>query len=192
MNHITVKISPTVTQEQQQDIRFQRLLEDATNFFNSPKHFTKKFCIQLCLHEGGHVLYARHAEATGIRFYGPTLYWCSGCGGCTGDTPSISRSSVTWMLPPNCGVTTALKACMGGLVFREVLSDTPNDASAISKDMEPARKWFDDHVGTGEAGFEAAIESARLEIIKDLRSPAFRKLAWDTAREFGREIFPGY
>ena len=187
--NITVKISPTVTQEQQQDSSFKKLLQEVTYFFNSP-NFTKKYRRLLCLHEAGHIVYGRLAGATNIRFYGPTMYWCSGCAGCSGNTPSISRSSVSWTWPPNCEVTAALKANIGGIVFREVLTDTPNDAVAISRDMDHARKLYQERVGLDEDAFLRAVEVARQEIIKDLRSPQFRQLAWDTAMEFQQAIFP--
>ncbi len=34
------------------------------------------------------------------------------------------------------------------------------------------------------------VEKARQEIIQDLKSPEFVKLAWDTAKEFQQAIFP--
>jgi hypothetical protein len=184
---ITVKISPTVTREQQQDPRFKKLHQETTNFLNSPAHFTKKYRSLLCLHEAGHVVYARRAGATDVGFHGPTLYWCSGCPHCPGDTPSISRSSVNWTFPPNCGVIAALKADIGGIVFREVLTDTPNDEAAVWSDMNSARR---DYERLGDGNFLSAVEAARQEIIKDLESPQFRRLAWDTAKEFEQAIFP--
>jgi hypothetical protein len=190
MNQITVKISPTLTEEQQKDPRFKEALREATAFFNSPNRFTKKFRSLLCLHEAGHVVYARRAGCTNIRFHGPMMTWCPGCPLCAGNSPSVSKSSVSWTYPPNCDVTAALKAQIGGIVFREVLSDAPNDAAAISKDMDAARTWYQEKVGVNDNMFEFSVEIARQEIIKDLRSPEFQQLAWDTAREFEKEIFP--
>jgi len=59
--NITVTISPTLTREQQEDPRTKELLRQATALFNSPRYFTKKFCSLVCLHEAGHVVYARLA-----------------------------------------------------------------------------------------------------------------------------------
>jgi hypothetical protein len=190
MSRIEIKISPSVTWEQQQDPRFKKLLEEATRFFNSPYYFTKKHRSLLCLHEAGHIVYARRVGATDIRFYGPAMYWCSGCPGCSGNTPSISRSSVIWTPPTNCDVTAALKAEIGGIVFREILSDTPNDEVAAWSDMKGARRWYQEHVGLDEDTFLLSIETAREEIIEDLKDPNFIKLVWDTGKEFEKAVFP--
>ncbi|HTF25464.1 MAG TPA: hypothetical protein VK937_16395 [Candidatus Limnocylindria bacterium] len=175
MSRIEVKISPTVTQEQRQDPRFIKLLQEVTYFFNSPNHFTKKYRGLLCLHEAGHIVYARRTGVTEIGFHGPTLYWCSGCPGCSGNTPSISRSSVTWNLPSDCGVTAALKAYVGGIIFRAILSDKPNDEVAAWSDMTAARRWYQEHVELDENAFLCSIETARQEIIEDLKSVEFRE-----------------
>jgi hypothetical protein len=127
-----VGISPTLTEEQRQDPLFKMSHGEATKFFNSPYHFTRKVCGLLCSHDAGHVVYARLAGATDIRFHGPTMYWCSGCPGCSGNAPLVSKSSVSWTFPWNYDVTAALKADIGGITFREVLSDTPNDKPAES------------------------------------------------------------
>ena len=148
MSQIAVKISPTVTKEQQQDPRLKEMFQEVTRFYNSPHLFTKKYRGNLCLHEGGHVLYARRAGATDIRFYGPTIYWCAGCPGCSGNAPSISKSSISWTLQAGCEVIAALKAHIGGIVFREVLSDQPNDAAAIWSDTKGASQWYRKNVGT--------------------------------------------
>jgi hypothetical protein len=186
---IIIKISPTVTVGQRQDPRFQRAHRDATNFFNSPAHFTAKFRAALCCHEAGHITYARLAGATDVTFHGPQMTWCYGCTGCNGNEPSIFRSAVGWTLPPDCDPILALKANLGGIVFRERLTDMPNDEAAVESDMEGARKWWYEYVGD-ENTFVLSVEAAREEIIKDLRSPGFRRSAWDTSREFEQAIFP--
>lgn len=190
MSRIEVRISPTVTQEQREDPLFKKLHQEATNFFNSPARFTKKYRGLLSLHEAGHVTYARRAGVAEIGFYGPTMYWCSGCPGCSGNTPSISRVSVSYNLPPDCGATAALKSFIGGIVFREILSDKPNDETAVWSDMRDARKWYRENVGLDESEFLRSIETARQEIIEDLKATEFRQLVWDTAKEFEQVVFP--
>jgi len=186
---ITVKVSPTLSAEKLRDPRFQEAIRTANAFFNSPQ-FTTKYRDLLCLHEVGHIVYARRAGCTNIRSYGPMMYWCDGCPLCAGNTPSVSKSSVSWTFPPNCDATSALKAEIGGIVFREILSDTPNDEAAIFSDMKAARQWFQEHVGLDEEAFEASVAIARAEILDDLKSYQFRELAFGTAREFQREVFP--
>jgi hypothetical protein len=186
--NITINISPTVTREQQQDPRFQASLEATKRYFNSPD-FRKKYRRLLCLHEAGHIVYARRAGATDVKFHGPTMYWCSGCPACPGDTPSVSKSMVSWTSPPDCGVTAELKSHIGGIVFRE-LSGEPNDEAGKWSDMKNAREWYQEHVGLDEKAFLQAVLDARKEIIQDLKSVEFQKLVSDTAEEFGRAIFP--
>ena len=185
---ITIEISPSVTWEQQQDPRFKDMLRDATRFFNSP-HFAKKDRGLLVLHETGHLLYARRAGATNIKLHGPAIFWCSGCPGCSGNAPSISRSSVSWTFPAGCEKIAALKAHIGGIVFRQILSDTPNDDAAKWSDMKGAREWYRQNVGPDEAAFLRDVEVARQDIIDDLKSPAFQQQVWATAAEFEREVF---
>lgn len=187
---ITVKISPTVTEEQRQDPRLQALLEEVTKFYNSPHLFTKKFRSLLCLHEAGHILYGRRAGATDIRFHGPMIFWCSGCPGCSGNAPSISRASVSWTFPAGCEKIAALKAHIGGIVFRQILSDSPNDEVSIGSDAQGALQWYRENVGTDEEAFLRDVETARREIVEDLKSPTFQLEVWAAAREFGKEVFP--
>lgn len=185
---ITVAISPTVTDKQRRDPRFQAELQAATALFNSPR-FAQKDRGLLSLHEAGHVVYARAAGGTNIVFHGPRMYWCSGCPLCPGNSPSISKSSVSWTYPPNCDVTVALKAYIGGIVFRQILSDTPNDEASIWSDTQGALQWYRENVGTDEEAFFLDVKTARGEIINDLKSPTFQQLAWNTAAEFEKEVF---
>jgi hypothetical protein len=189
---ITVKISNTLTEAQREDPRFKIALQHATFFFNSPVHFTKEFRSLLCLHEAGHIVYARRAGATDIRFHGPMMRFCDGCPDpvCTSNPFGVSKSSVSWTFPPNCDVIAAIKADTASFIFREVLTDTKNDEAAIFSDMQTARKDYEKHRGEGEKDFLCCVETARQEILKDLGSPEFVKLAWDTADEFRREVFP--
>ena len=186
---ITVRISPTMTEEQRQDPRTKLELRAATAFFNSP-NFVKNYRSLLCLHEAGHVVYARQAGATDIGFHGPMIRWCPGCPDCKGDAPSLSKSSVSWTLPADCDVTAAVKADIGGIVFREILTDTPNDEAGKWSDMSGARRDFERFGSGGEEAFLSHVEKTRQEIIQDLKSPEFVKLAWDTAKEFQQAIFP--
>lgn len=184
---IKVKISPTVTQEQLNCPDFIKLHKESEQFFNCPKCFDKVYRLRLCLHEAGHIVYARASGATNIIFYGPEMFWDERFG-----VPSISRSSVAWTSPRIARVDTSavrnLKPYIASFIFRERLA-VPNEEIAIIKDMDDARKSFDENVGTGDADFQVALTQSRNEIIKDLRSPAFKKKAWDTAREFSREVF---
>src|ERR1039457_983928 len=90
-NHMRIKIDLSVTPEQQRDPRFQKLLRDAEEFFNSPK--SAAYILKLGLHEAGHILYAGRAGATNIRRHGPTMLWDSRPQ-YKYDCPAISRSSV--------------------------------------------------------------------------------------------------
>jgi hypothetical protein len=56
--------------------------------------------------------------------------------------------------------------------------------------MKAARQWFQAHVGPDEKAFEASVAIARAEILEDLKSDEFRQLAFRTAQEFQRSIFP--
>lgn len=185
-----VKISPTITQAQRRDPRFLRLLQECEAFFKSGTTGARKAFRLTSLHESGHITYARLLGATDIRFHGPTMFWCDGCAGCSGDAPAISNSSVSWTWPANVDTTAALKANLGGIVFREVLSDTRNDEIAIERDMKHAREWYRQHVGSDEVAFLREVAVAKEEIKEDLKFPAFRELAWTVAKEFEKAIFP--
>jgi hypothetical protein len=187
---IIIKISAALTEEQRSHPVFVPLLEQQEQFFNCscPDCFSDVYRLRLCLHEAGHIIYMRDARATKITFYGPEIIWDARNG-----VPAISRSSVEWTPPRIARVDSVatgrnLKPFIASFIFREKLA-VPNDEIAIGMDMDDARQWFDEYVGTGDAGFDAAFKESRDEIIKDLRSPAFKKKAWDTAREFSREVF---
>lgn len=70
------------------------------------------------------------------------------------------------------------------------MSDTPNDAIAIGSDIDGAREWFDEHVGTGDETFNAAVTKAEQAVADDLQSPAVRKEILAEAKRFQEEIFP--
>jgi hypothetical protein len=96
------------------------------------------------------------------------------------------------MLPPDCAVIAAIKSSIAGFVVREVLTDTPNDATAIFLDMKGARQNYDYYKDgkRSEEDFESYVQIAREEIIQDLQDPNFVRLVWGTAKEFGDAIFP--
>src|ERR1035437_5275934 len=62
---IKIEIDPSVTEEQRCDPRFQKLLKDAEEFFNSPK--SRNYKLMLGLHEGGQAYFARRAGAIHVR-----------------------------------------------------------------------------------------------------------------------------
>jgi hypothetical protein len=78
----------------------------------------------------------------------------------------------------------------GGIIFRAILSDKPNDEVAAWSDMTAARRWYQEHVELDENAFLCSIETARQEIIEDLKSVEFRELVSDTAKEFEKAVFP--
>jgi hypothetical protein len=177
-------IDPSVTPEQQQDLRFKKLLRDVQYFFNSREN--DRYKLMLGLHEAGHIYYAKLAGATDIKKYGPRMMWDSrpqyNC-------PAISRSSVGWI--PYGGFTLAnLKADIAGYIVRRELSGKPNDHIAIERDLHGARERFDEHVGTGDDAFNGLVAKAEAEILIDLRNPAIRHAIWEEARLFLREVFP--
>jgi hypothetical protein len=186
-----IKISPTVTPEQREDPRFKKLFQQTTTYFNSPNPnlFTKKQRDLICIHESGHIVYARLAGVTDMNFYGPTLYWCSGCPGCPGNTPALSNASINFTWPDVVTISAVLKTKIAGVVFREILTDTPNDAVAIWRDTQDGRTIYH-KISLDEDAFQRDLKAARDAVIEDLQSSEFQELAWKTAKEFGREIFP--
>jgi hypothetical protein len=186
---IEVKISSTVTTEQRQDARFISLLQQAKDFFNCREDcsFNKAYRRSLCLHEAGHITYARSAGATSVEFHGPEMFWDYrpelGY-----DCPAISRSSVTYVLPRGTTPTEAIKASIAGFVFREQL-DTPNDDVAISLDTEAARYEYLRFGGVAD-DFQRSYEKAREEILQDLKDGGFVYRVLATADEFEKAVFP--
>jgi hypothetical protein len=181
---IEVTVSPTIPEDKLDDPRLEKLLKESIAYFNCSHCFTPKYRTLLCLHEAGHAVYGR-AIGSEVEFHGPTIYWDARP---QYDMPAISKASTSWT-PKGGSVIAIVKSFIGGFRFRELLSDTPNDEIAIGMDMDNCRTWFDAYVGIGDAGFDLAIEVAKDEISMDLRQPEFRKLAWDTAREFERKVF---
>ena len=145
MKKIKVLLSPTVTTAQCCDPRFIKLWSEAERFFNNPREFTPEFRLHLCLHEAGHTIYARALGAS-VKFHGPTMYWDSRP---QYDKPMISKSATTWLRPETTDVTAVIKADIGGFVFREILTNDPNDQIAVESDIDGARRWYAQHVGLG-------------------------------------------
>ena len=189
MSIVNVKISPTVTDTQRADPRFISLLQKSEAFFNCRKDccFNKAWRRSLCLHEAGHITYARRAGATDVEFHGPEMFWDYrpelGY-----DCPAISKSSVTYVLPRGTTPTEAIKAGIAGFVFREQL-DTPNDAVAISGDMDVARSEYLRFGGVTD-DFQRSYEKARDEILQDLKDGGFIYKVLVTANEFEKAVFP--
>jgi hypothetical protein len=186
---VIVKISPTVTDTQRADPRFISLLQQAKDFFNCREDcsFNKAYRRSLCLHEAGHINYARSAGATCVEFHGPEMFWDYrpelGY-----DCPAISRSCVTFVLPRGTTPTEAIKASIAGFVIRGRL-DTPNDEVAISSDMESARYQYARFGGVAD-DFGKTYEKARNEILQDLQDGGFLYKISATAKEFEKAVFP--
>jgi hypothetical protein len=130
--------------------------------------------------------YARLLGAS-VKFHGPTMYWDSRP---QYNKPAISKAATSWTRPDSTAdVNTVIKADIVGFVFRESLTKNPNDQTAIDSDLDSARDWYRQHVSRCDARFHFTVEMARDEISEDLRSPAFRNQAWDTAMEFDQAVF---
>lgn len=180
-----MKIADSVTGEQRNDPRFKKLMQDCEDGFNSPDSGLLKLMIGL--HEGAHRCYAERAGATNICYRGPTLMWDYRY-----DCPAISRSAIAYTRSTNASIIQNVKISLAGYICRQKLSGTPNDQSPVEMDLHTCRKWFDEHVGTGEDAFNSAVQQAERELIIDLRSPKTRREIWDEARRFVREIFPAF
>ena len=153
-------------------------------FLNDIKQFTARDRLLTCLHEAGHVLAARANNATGIEIKGPQIYYdvFTKC-------LALAPATVYWdPLPPTTSVNSGIRIYIQGVVFRERLTDSLDEESAIDNDTACAREWYDENVGLGEESFLLAVETTKEEIIRDLRSPAFRRTAWDEARRIAAEI----
>lgn len=183
----SVAIDSSVTELQRNDPRFKLLHQQAEEFFNDPR--SDQYKLLLGLHEaGGHGFFARKANATRIRFRGPTMFWDYRPP--KYDLPAISRSATIWTPVPNCEPLAEMKAHIAGYIVRRELSGSPNDAVAIESDLDGSRNWYENNVRGDEVTFNAAVAEAEREILVDLRSPKIRREIWDEARKFVSEIFP--
>jgi hypothetical protein len=184
-----VKISPTVTAAQRSDPSFIELLRHSEAFFNCRKDccFGKGERRRLCLHEAGHVIYARNAGATDVKFYGPEMFW--DCRPELGyNCPAISRGSVSYTLPKGTTPKAALKAAIAGFVVRERLG-IPNDGVTISSDADAARSEYLRFGGVAD-DFGKTYNEARNEILQDLKDGGFVCKVLATAEEFEKTVFP--
>ncbi len=186
MSRIEVKISPTVTEEQRQDTRFIKLLQNAKTFFNCSCVKCARLKLLIGLHEGAHAYFARRAGAIKIEFHGPEMYWDSRP---QYNQPAISRSSVTWTDPNGFNNVTA-KADLAGFVCRREMTDSPNDEIAIERDLAHCRARFDKHIGGEDKAFKLFVAEAERLLLEDLKSPFIREEIWAEAKRFEKEIFP--
>lgn len=177
-----IQIDNTVTEQQRLDPRFQKLLRDAEEFFKGSNN--RAYKLKLGLHEAGHIFYAKRAGGINIQRYGPTMFWDQkyGC-------PAISKSSIAWTPAIGGSVVAHIKARIGGFVCRRELSDEPNDNIAIEMDLQGAREYFDQTVGTGDDAFKQAVEDAEREILEDLQSQSVVDELWAEAKRFVKEVF---
>ena len=179
-----ILIHPSVSETQRRDPRFLKLYAEAQVSFNSPEsHYYK---LLIALHEAGHAVFARRAGATGIVFRGPEMHWDSRP---QYDCPAISRSSCGWTRTTVDPVSN-IKADIAGFICRRELTKHPNDRIAIESDLETARYWFDQNVGTGDEAFQSAVQQAEREILEDLKSETVVLEIWAEAQRFMDEIFP--
>ena len=155
-------------------------------FLNDFNQFTARDRLLTCLHEAGHVFAAHANNATGIEIKGPQVYYDN-----FEKSLAFAPATVYWdPLPPTTSVNSGIRIYIQGFVFRERLTDSLDEESAIDNDTACAREWYNESIGLGEESFLLTVETTKEEIIRDLRSPAFRRAAWDEARRIQREIFP--
>jgi hypothetical protein len=182
-----VAIDSSVTEQQRNAPRFKLLHQQAEEFFNDPR--SDRYKLLLGLHEaGGHAFFAKKANATGIRFRGPTMFWDYRPP--KYDLPAISRSATIWTPELNCEPLAEMKAHIAGYIVRRELSGSPNDAIAIESDLDGCRNWYEKNVGGDEAAFSSAVAEAERELLIDLRSPKTRREIWNESRRFVAVIFP--
>ena len=147
--------------------------------------------LSVALHEAGHVLYARRAGATELRYHGPLEHPDRpGEFGAAGVQPTFSLEGVHIDLP-----TMARWYCAGGVVKRVLCPH-------LSTDDEDATDYeiFCQETGAlakSPDGAAAKLEpqeildfwkSAQQDVERDLRSPALRRELWDLAREIEKKI----
>jgi|SRR5450432_503217 hypothetical protein len=157
-------------------------------YFNCPLCFIEKDVPLISLHEAGHLLYARTLGVPNIVLVGPQIRYNS-----KDDILYPSNGSILWRQGPT-DIVKTLQCSVAGFLFRQELTDSPNAQNAIDNDLQFARKWYDAYHShhdreLHDAIFKSSIDKAIDETIKDLRCPAFRRQAWDTAREFQEQVF---
>ena len=200
---------------QRADPRFIKLLDFTTGWMNGPEFLAAK--AKTCLHEACHVFYSRRAGFE-PEFYGPGIdyfrdvdrfRWHPGSIEGLPLSTDVSMAHLTKIFYSPYVVCPVLIAgnhemdLWPGSCDREILRDhytekitfdwgefvqsgAPDNHVALIEG-ESIRSWYE---RKSEPGFLRLVEEANAEILRDLRSPAFRRSLWACSREFEQKIFP--
>jgi hypothetical protein len=146
-----------------------------------------------CIHEAGHMTYFKQAGITQFAFDGPRIIY-------NGETDNFDGYMASVI--PKAGAapqkaekvqeffSTLAKAHVAGRVFTRQLTNAPDSGE------EEDRHNFDKLCSELESGFpgitidrKESWEQAEKEVLIDLRNPAFKTNAWQTAKEIEKTLF---
>jgi len=144
-----------------------------------------------CIHEAGHMTYLRELGITEYAYIGPRIIYDELKNVFDGFMAAVQPKSE----PENAGLEglpVLAKALVAGGTFARTLTTAPDGGD------EEDRQKFDHmcalmenncRLPKGTINCDQSWQKAREDVLIDLRSPRFRKKAWETAREIEAFIF---
>ena len=142
------------------------------------------FRAAVCLHEAAHAEYMERLGDTYIRFMPPyVLYKPDGELTCCDAAVTNDMSEEDDFAQMNADALGYTKSILAAGIVESVLTEQQHDGTSI--DNEELEAMFD-KIGTAHVERERILKQARAEVLKDLRSPAFRKALWKRAKFYQR------
>lgn len=159
------------------DPRLQRLEEQILELMQDPTYRSS-----VCLHEAAHATYYERAGARRVIYHGPVAFYDVASDtfdlGNAAIEPDFGEAGQSTDLLTMCRCLVAGKVATDALTARE-------DEDGDGRDREEFARLCAQHCpNMAPKEISEFWEYAKNEVMKDLRSPAFRRGLWERAREF--------
>jgi len=153
----------------------------------------KLWITAFCVHEAGHMIYLRQLGVTEFEFNGPRIAYNKENDTFDGYMASVRPKTAA---SPNGRdiqefLRTAAKAHVAGRTFTKTLTNAPDAGEQQDRqNFDALCSQIEKSLPTGATiDRQKSWEQAETEVSTDLRSPQFRTLAWEAAREIERKVF---
>jgi hypothetical protein len=192
---VSVKIDISdVPVDMRDDPRFTSLLAEMQAAVDDPK-----WQAAFSIHEAGHKFYIERMGVTNFKYIGPRIIYDTTAADFIGYPAAVqavdSPSPITAEGFDLSKVLVNLaKTKAAGGVFSRCLTGAPDhgdeeDRAEFARACEMLRDKLKEKMPGIQIDEDAAWQQAKDEILKDLRSPAFRRERWNEAHEIKASLF---
>lgn len=175
--------------EKRDDHRFTRLLQQMQAAVNAPA-----WQATFCIHEIGHKIYLEKMGVTGFDFIGPRIVYDATEDEFAGYTAAVKAQNIPMLVANgfdfNNWLNQLAQSKAAGGVFSRRFTGAPDHGDAEDRaEFSRGCDMLREKMSGLQIDEDAIWKQAQEEIMKDLRSPTYRRQCWDEASKIKAQLF---